>query len=260
MKRIAIALLASVAAMVSLNQGASAADLAVKAAPPPAPVPVWTGFYLGGHAGGAWQSAPNWTVTNPNVGFFPVQGVAEDDKAGFVGGFQGGYNWQFAPNWLVGAEGDFSWAHLNDNRTSPLFNAAGLVALPNTSVQMAANTQWLASARAKFGFIGWNTLWYVTGGGAWANTEYTGVTTTSLVPLTQANTSFHTTKSGWVVGGGAEWMATTNILLRVEYLYYNFDNATSAGAAFFPATLNGVTYNWDKYHIQVARVALSYKF
>jgi outer membrane immunogenic protein len=122
MKRIAIALLAGVAALVSLNQGASAADLAVKAAPPPAPVPVWTGFFIGVHAGAAWQSDPNWTFTNPNARFFPSQGLPSDDKEGGVGGIQGGYNWQFAPNWLVGVEGDISWTSLADNRSTTLLS------------------------------------------------------------------------------------------------------------------------------------------
>ena len=41
-------------------------------------------------------------------------------------------------------------------------------------VALNANTQWLASARAKLGFTGWfnNTMLYITGGGAWANIEY----------------------------------------------------------------------------------------
>ena len=38
---------------------------------------------------------------------------------------------------------------------------------------MSANTEWLLSVRGKLGWIGWNTLWYVTGGGAWVNTEFT---------------------------------------------------------------------------------------
>ena len=54
MKRVAIALLAGVAAVAGLGYSASAADLAVKAAPLP-PAPSWTGFYLGVHAGAAWQ-------------------------------------------------------------------------------------------------------------------------------------------------------------------------------------------------------------
>jgi outer membrane immunogenic protein len=270
MKRIAIALLAGVAAALSLSQGALAADMPVKAAPPPPPVPSWTGFYIGVHAGAAWQSDPNWTYTNPNAGFFPSQGLLSDDKEGGVGGIQGGYNWQFAPNWLVGAEADISWASLADNRSTALLGPnllapVGCVTggVNGCSTQMSANTEWLASVRGKFGFIGWNTLWYVTGGGAWANIEYSALTTAGFVGLTpiQANTSFTTTRSGWVAGAGAEWMATPNVLLRVEYLYYNFDNSVNAQAVFGPGTaFTALSHNWDKYHVQVARVGLSYKF
>jgi outer membrane immunogenic protein len=64
MKRVAIAVLAGVAAVAGLGYGASAADLAV--APPPPP-PSWTGFYVGVHAGAAWQSAPQWSFDDPNA-------------------------------------------------------------------------------------------------------------------------------------------------------------------------------------------------
>ena len=77
------------------------------------------------------------------------------------------------------------------------------------------------------------------------------------------HTSFNTTKSGWVVGGGAEWMATTNILLRAEYLFYNINNANVASAPFVPP-IGGLglpySYNWSSYSVQVFRIAGSYKF
>ena len=128
-----------------------------------------------------------------------------------------------------------------------------------------ANTQWLASARAKLGFTGWfnNTMLYVTGGGAWSNIEYNAVfvTVPGVFPFNQANASQTAIKSGWVVGGGAEWMATTNILLRAEYLYYGIDssNSLTAVASPLPAPIP-VPVNWGKEHIQVFRVAGSYKF
>ena len=68
-------------------------------------------------------------------------------------------------------------------------------------------------------------MFYATGGAAWANTEYSAQTMTVPPAFpSQSNTSFHTTNTGWVIGGGAEWMATTNILLRAGYLYYNINN------------------------------------
>jgi outer membrane immunogenic protein len=71
----------------------------------------------------------------------------------------------------------------------------------------------VASLRGKFGFTGWlnNTMLYATGGVAWEKTEFAAQlaqTPPQFASVNVSNTSFNTTKSGWVVGGGAEWMAT----------------------------------------------------
>ena len=178
---------------------------------------------------------------------------------GAVGGIQAGYNWQFAPVWVVGVEGDFSWASLSDQRGGPGVRAKWSTGWPAGT---NANTQWLASARAKLGFTGWfnNTMLYITGGGAWANIEY-NATFVTTPPLNLAAPSQTTTKSGWVIGGGAEWMATPNILLRAEYLYYGIDSSNNLSAVAFPiAAPLPVAVNWGKENIQVFRVAGSYKF
>jgi outer membrane immunogenic protein len=267
MKRIVVAMLAGVAAAGGLYQSASAADLAVKALPPAPALPSWTGFYIGVHAGAAWQSTPDWTFSDP-FGFFTTTNVNSGGNAalGAVGGIQAGYNWQFAPAWVAGVEGDISWASLSDHRTvGPLVNAVGLA---GANVSMSANTEWLSSVRGKLGFTGWfnNTMLYATGGAAWANVEYAAQTTV-LPPLAvvsnfTASTSFNTTKSGWVIGGGAEWMATTNILLRAEYLYYGINNAATGSAPFFPPVVapTSTAYSWSRDNIQVFRLAGSYKF
>ena len=269
MKRVAIALLAGVAAVAGVGYSASAADLAVAAPPPPAPS--WTGFYAGVHAGAAWQSTPGWTYNDPNVAATPgvLSSVNSGGNAalGGVGGFQVGYNWQFAPAWVAGIEGDISWASLSDRR-----NAGPILTVlnpPPSTVSMSANTEWLSSVRAKLGFVGWwNTMFYVTGGGAWANIEYAAQATIPAgsggAPTTfTAVNSFNTTKSGWVIGGGAEWMATTNILLRAEYLYYNLNASEGASAQYAPlnATLLApLNFGWSNYNVQVFRIAGSYKF
>jgi outer membrane immunogenic protein len=278
MKRVAIALLAGVAAVAGLGHAASAADLAVP--PPPPPAPSWTGFYVGAHAGAAWQQRSFWSWTQPD-GFFDPLDINRDGGSalGGVGGFQGGYNWQFAPAWVAGIEGDFSWASLSDHRTVGPLSQPGIIPIlphiffPGTSVSMTANTNWLSSVRGRLGFVGWwNTMFYATGGVAWANIEYSAQTTSAggnlIVPGFQSNTSFTTTKTGWVVGGGAEWMATTNILLRAEYLYYNINNGdVSASAPYSPPVVAGAAtvpgppnYSWSRYNVQVFRLAASYKF
>jgi outer membrane immunogenic protein len=204
MRRNAIAvLLAGAALMLGLAQSVFAADFAVTAAPAPSSVSSWTGFYIGAHGGAAWQSTPQFTFFDPNApgdGIMPLQNLSGAGKPGLggLGGLQAGYNWQFAPAWVVGVEGDLSWASLADNRSAPALTPTGVAF---GAIAMSANTKWLASVRGKFGFVGWNTLWYVTGGGAWANTEYTG-NTANTAGTHQANVSFNQTGSGWVLGGG----------------------------------------------------------
>jgi hypothetical protein len=56
-------------------------------------------------------------------------------------------------------------------------------------------------------------------------------------------------------------MATPNILLRAEYLYYGIDSSNRLSSVAFPLPAPiPVPVNWGKEHIQVFRVAASYKF
>src|ERR1700730_14924212 len=266
MKRIIIAMLTGVAAVAGLHPRASAADLAVKGLHPALGPSSWTGFYVGVHAGAAWQSTPNWTFSDP-LGFFSTTTVNSGGTSaiGAIGGIHGGYNWQFAPAWVAGLEGDISWTSLSDRRAvGSLVNAAGL---GGANVSMSAITEWLTSVRGKLGFTVWfsNTMFYATSGVAWANVEYAAQTTVapplSAGSLFTAPMSFNTTKSGWVIGCGAEWMATTNILLRAEYLYYGINNAATGVASFSPSVVGTSTvYSWSRDTIQVFRLAGSYKF
>jgi len=73
-----------------------------------------------------------------------------------------------APRWLLGIEGDISWISLARTRTVPTIG-------PGSFAAMSATNHSLASVRGRVGFIGWSkTLCYVTGGAAWASTEYNG--------------------------------------------------------------------------------------
>src|SRR6266704_2362367 len=75
------------ALLVMASSGAFAADLPVKA---PAMLPIavynWTGFYIGGNVGGAWETS---TLTDNLFGV-----SFSNSRSGFIGGGQIGYNWQ----------------------------------------------------------------------------------------------------------------------------------------------------------------------
>ena len=62
-------LLATSAALM-MAAPATAADMPVKSRPLPPPVPVfsWTGFYIGGHVGGAWGTTES-TLNSVSVTF-----------------------------------------------------------------------------------------------------------------------------------------------------------------------------------------------
>src|SRR5215471_18402019 len=97
----------------ALCSSAYAADL--RRPPPPMmmpAIPMWTGFYFGGHFGGV--------ATQENATDFVGNSVSPDPN-GVLGGIQAGYNYQVAPNWLIGIEGELSWT--NANGTSDVFHS-----------------------------------------------------------------------------------------------------------------------------------------
>jgi len=92
---------------------AFAADLnkpVYKASPPPPPAPVfsWTGCYLGGNVGGAWQHNSAFDA----VVDFDTGG---DSGNGVIGGAQVGCDYQFANNWVVGVRGMLDWTDVNSS-------------------------------------------------------------------------------------------------------------------------------------------------
>jgi len=253
---------------------AFAADMAVKSAPPAPPpaVPSWTGFYIGIDAGGAWGlSDQKWQFTEPAGPLDPVD-FGRSHQLGGVGGFLAGYNWQFSPAWVVGIEGDYNWASSSNTNTTRNITHGGVpVGLPGEfSLQMNQSLDWLASVRGRIGYVWGSSLWYATGGAAWEGVEYAGLfydfgaPNGSLSATANTPNPINKTNSGWVAGGGVEYMATEHVLLRLEYLYYGFNGSTATAPYCFVAggCSPGLfsTYSWSNNNVQTVRAALSYKF
>ena len=87
-------LLLGAATLIALAAPAVAADIPARtysrapAYTAPAVVYNWTGFYIGGHVGGA----------------FAGDNSLQSSDARFMGGVQGGFDYQFSQNWVIGAE------------------------------------------------------------------------------------------------------------------------------------------------------------
>jgi len=164
---------------------------------------------------------------------------------------------------MLGVEGDFSWASLSNNQTVAVLTSGGVPALGHGLI-MNTSVDWLSSARGRLGYIANNSLWYVTGGAAWGQLEISGqVNAPSFNTNSIVVQNFQHTSSGWVAGGGVEYMATSNVLLRLEYLYYGLSGAsvTAPCPICIPAALDGSgNFMVGNTNIQVVRAALSYKF
>src|SRR6476646_1683576 len=155
MKKILLATVALVA--LGATAPALAADLAARPytkAPPPIAAPIynWTGFYIGGHVGGAFgnDSTFNGLVVNSN------------NDARFLGGIQGGADYKFAPNWVLGVEGKSSWLATSNRST----------VFPTGHV-FTYDQRGLGSITGRVGYTWGPGLLYVKGGYAYSDNRET---------------------------------------------------------------------------------------
>ena len=173
MRKYSLTLLAGVVFGLAAIQVASAADLPRKAPAyvPPAPPPfTWTGFYGGIHAGWGWSNS-NAAVVDISPHWFRSVSLDQNGN-GVIGGVQIGYNWQFAPNWVIGIEGDMSGTGIRNTTFAPI--TIGGVPVGAGFTQMAErDIRWLATVRGRLGYAADRWLFYVTGGGAWGEVDYT---------------------------------------------------------------------------------------
>jgi outer membrane immunogenic protein len=198
-----------------------------KAPPAPAmmaPIYTWTGFYIGGHLGGAWTG-------DNNIG---------GSEGRFLGGIQGGADYQFANNWVAGVEAQYSWLTTNSNATG--FPGAGIV---------TRNTNGLGSATARVGWTWGPGLVYVKGGYAFTDTGL-GV---SVAGVSQPFATTGNNKSGYTVGAGVEYMFAPNWSAKAEYQYYNFGSTTFVGPS--PAGLAGASFRNDEHTV---KAGVNYRF
>jgi outer membrane immunogenic protein len=267
-------LLLATVAFGMLALPAAAADMGAPMYKAPAPVPVlpaWQGFYVGVNGGYGWS---NGSVTeSPFQNFaapfaFVPAGTANPKLEGALFGVHGGYNWQWG-TWVLGVEGDFDGAGLNNSAAGvfadPLGGSGGTA---TDGLMVHQNVEWLATVRGRLGYTWGSSMVYATGGGAWESikTNVLLSTDTSAGVFSQsAAGSFTNTRSGYAVGAGYEWMINSNWIARVEYLHYGFSGggntfALPVGCGVVAGGVCGGNISSNNNSIDTVRAALSYKF
>ncbi len=232
---------------------AQAADLTVEeqvVVETAAPVFNWTGFYAGVHAGYGWADFDNQYRSGDNFSDLVNGGGNKPD--GFFGGLQLGYNYQFSNQVVLGIEADAAVADLKDS-------AGGLMGdLDDDYYRYNAETKIDAfgTVRARLGYAADRFLPYVTGGFAWAHTDYSFAFDTSS-PNLYGSYSQSDVFTGWTVGAGLEYAITDKISAKLEYLYadlgskdYSIDLGPNAPAGQFSQDLT----------LQTAKIGLNYRF
>jgi outer membrane immunogenic protein len=225
-------LMAGVALGTLAATSAFAADLPRKAPIAPAPVVQifnWSGFYIGGHIGGAWSDR-----------CLTVEGFGEvgcSDSSGFLGGGQIGFNFQTANNFVFGVEFSGSFADLNGDQTSGNLPGGWYFSSAGKSLLMLTGRAGIAFDRA---------LLYVTGGGAWSRNSvdfYNGATVVSV--------DFD--RQGWTIGAGLEYGFTPNWSIAFQYNYIDLGSKD----VYFP---NADLFGSVDQTVNMATLRLNYRF
>jgi opacity protein-like surface antigen len=171
-------ILLSTVALATLAGSAFATDLpSTKSSPVFVAQPSsfsWTGFYVGVNAGGAFDTSNiNATLGGAWIGDPDNAGVTAAarhrlDLNGFTGGGQIGYNYQ-VNNFVLGVEADAEYLGL---KSSYATGALPGVATGIYSAMASSSSDWLVTLRPRLGVAVDRALFYVTGGLAIANNDF----------------------------------------------------------------------------------------
>jgi outer membrane immunogenic protein len=212
---------AGFAAAAAAVPGAQAADMPIKAPQYVPPAASWAGWYIGAHAGAAWQQ------TQTDGYCFGCS----FSKTNFIGGGQLGYNWQHG-NFVFGLEGDISGL-TGKNRLSDGYST------------FSSSIRWLSTFRGRFGLAVGDTMAYATAGLAVG-----GVKNEISFPGYSAASSDRT-RVGWAVGGGVEHMLNRNWTIGLEGLFVDLGKSTIGRSEKTTRFSNQAV---------IGRVKLNYKF
>ena len=247
----------------------------------------WRGFYVGGHAGYAFQPDDDGesvlfdtnldavsgdtvrTAAGANAfspGFCggraktptPSGGCADDKDAGDYG-LRAGYDWRFG-DWVLGALGEIAFSDIDDSVSAFSTTPARYT--------MTRELNWVAAVRARAGYAFDDVLLYGTGGFAWADVDHRFSTSNVVNTFTQTGDD---DVSGYQLGAGVEWALSPHWRIGAEYLYTSLedDDYTVRSGGPAPATNPFILVNSagtdftrsdEDFEFNSVRLTLAYRF
>lgn len=189
----------------------------------------WTGFYVGGFAGGAWTGDVTATELAPGPGGSPFfNGIGTQTSYGLgssgIAGLALGYNYQMGTV-VAGLEAEGGYLRLA--------GAAPFSVSPET-VSSARIGDWYALLAGRFGFSAGPALIYGKAGAALVNVTDNVIDDCMAVPPCTGPSRVMSAAGGnsvgvmWVAGAGLEYALTTNWSVKGEYLAMGTDGSNVA--------------------------------
>ena len=207
---------------------------------PPAPflndTPVynWTGLYFGGAVGAAFANTSHYyDRQNGNND----HGQVWLDSSGYAISGHVGYNVMMPSLWVFGVEAEIGFLGINQER----------IVIKDDDV-LRLNTGLFGTVRGRVGYAFGRFLPYATAGFAFVDVENAGGNPANANRYLKISEM----RTGFVVGAGAEYAFSQNLIARIEYLYLDTK-------AYEVRNLENEMMKFDN-NIHLVRAGLSYKF
>ena len=229
----------------------------------------WNGFYAGGNVGAALgRSTANTSTVFTGSDYFVASSVAQIESAGlqklranaFTGGLEAGINGQ-AGSSIFGGEFDYESLRMSDSQSVTI--AYPCCTTTNFTIDQSFKTNWLLTARPRFGHAIGSALLYATGGLAVTKVDYQAQFSDTFAGASEG-AFVNKAKYGWVGGFGIAFRGSDqHFSVKAEYLYTDFGRLTMTSSnltAFTPPTsypANEFTHTMAL-HAHVIRAGVDY--
>ena len=227
-----------------------AADMQVKApvykAQPAIVTYNWTSCYLGANVGYASANESWVEKTTSSRDFGNFEG-SNSFNGGVVGG-QIGCDYKLDGAWVVGIQGMYNWADLNESHPY----------IDDTRFTDGSKISSLATLTGRIGYlVRPQALLYIKGGAAWVRNTFTDTCAAPSVDGYVCPGVAKVTRSGWTLGGGLEYMLERNWSIYAEFNYMDF------GRNIESLVYSSAPYGYNpeiKQSVQAIQVGLNYRF
>ena len=227
---------------------------------PPTDCCDWTGLYIGGYLGGAWDGR----VTSQETGLTPGGGFynepdpwSYDLDSSWIGGGTIGYNYQIC-SWVIGIENEIGYLRLKGGAVDP--NSADVGFDTRTHSKIG---DWYDVLALRLGYSYRCFLLYAKGGAAFTKLSGAVIDDSSAVGRGLIHATGHKNVTTWAVGGGLEYALCRNWSLKAEYLYLDLgEKLHVSGPILNVPAFTGITANWDHTFrgIHTAKFGINYRF